>query len=100
MHQQDMDGPAFKATLKSSRLVLDEYIHNASKPTSPYMEWFIIRMDGLLQFSGRQHTRNKLQEITKTLKQAKRKIQGEAIHPDFYILAQHAQKLIDEILNA
>ena len=100
MGESESDGPEVKATLKSSRIILDAMIRNVHTPTSSAVEWFIYHIDDLLQFSRRRQTYQKLQKIIKAMKRAKSKIRGKNVHADFYTFARQALILIDEILKA
>jgi hypothetical protein len=92
--------PEVKETLRSLALLLGSVIQEIQEPTPRYIDWFIAKLNYIIPQCANKQTSRKLQQAVKKLKKAKEKIQGQAIHADFYVLARNAHKLMGEVLNA
>jgi len=99
MSERVVEGPEVKETLKSLALLLDAVIKSIQEPTPQYIDWFIIKLNGIIPLCANKKASKKLQQVIKKLGNAKGKIQSEEIQADFYSLAQDAWKLIDEVLK-
>jgi hypothetical protein len=94
------DGIEIRATLKSLAMLLKQVILGHQEPTSNYMTWFLIKLNGLLPFAGdTTTTAEKLQQIITEIKQAQQKLHDEATHDEFYPFVRNALQFMDEVMN-
>jgi energy-coupling factor transporter ATP-binding protein EcfA2 len=93
----ETDGIEIPATMKSLALLFEPIATGKREPTAPYLDWFLIKLNGLLPFASPQ-TVQVIEQICAQIKTAQEKFQKKNTDNEFYAAAGETLELMNQVL--